>query len=177
MSESVSERPGDLRPAIEPTDPDLPDAVAILRLYLVELIERYERRPTSDEEVAQAQVLHGSDDLRPPSGVFLLARSGGGGGDGDGTVAGCIGLRWLDSETGELTRMFVHPEMRRRGVASRLIEAVEDVARQAGAVRMRLDTRKDLIEARALYLRHGYVEIDDYNGDSFADHWFEKRLV
>jgi GNAT superfamily N-acetyltransferase len=58
-----------------------------------------------------------------------------------------------------------------------LIAAIEDEARKAGATRMRLDTRKDLVEARALYPRHGYVETADYNASPFADHWFEKPLV
>jgi GNAT superfamily N-acetyltransferase len=57
-----------------------------------------------------------------------------------------------------------------------LIKAAEDEARGMGATRMRLDTRKDLVEARALYPKHGYAEITDYNSDYYADHWFEKRL-
>ncbi|WP_428833194.1 hypothetical protein [Micromonospora coerulea] len=53
---------------------------------------------------------------------------------------------------------------------------MEETARAAGADRIRLDTRDDLIEARALYARHGYVEIPAYNAGRYAEHWFEKLL-
>lgn len=165
---------------IERTDPGHPEAAAILRQYVVELVERYHERSTTDDEIDALLVEHGNDDLRPPTGLFLLVRDGDGDWAGDGqtgTIIGCVGLRWLDSETSELTRMFVRPDARRRGVASRLINAAEDEARTAGAKRMRLDTRTDLVEARALYARHGYAEIEDYNDGFFADHWFEKTLV
>ena len=42
---------------------------------------------------------------------------------------------------------------------------------------MRLDTRNDLVEARALYAKHGFAEIDRYNDAVYAEHWFEKRLT
>ena len=44
-----------------------------------------------------------------------------------------------------------------------------------GRDRIRLDTRADLVEARALYARHGYVEIPAYSHGPYAEHWFEKR--
>ncbi|PWU62123.1 GNAT family N-acetyltransferase, partial [Micromonospora globispora] len=53
---------------------------------------------------------------------------------------------------------------------------VEEQARAAGADRIRLDTRADLVEARALYARHGYVEIPAFNDGQYAEHWFEKTL-
>lgn len=46
-----------------------------------------------------------------------------------------------------------------------------------GLTTARLDTRKDLVEARRLYARNGYVEIPAYNSSPYADHWFEKRLA
>jgi hypothetical protein len=43
---------------------------------------------------------------------------------------------------------------------------------------MRLDTRKDLIEARGLRAEHGYAETPQYNAvNPYNDHWFEKKLV
>ncbi|MEK8105288.1 GNAT family N-acetyltransferase [Micromonospora sp. M12] len=44
-----------------------------------------------------------------------------------------------------------------------MLAALEQRARAAGADRIRLDTRDDLVEARALYARHGYVEIPAYS--------------
>ncbi|MEU8183686.1 GNAT family N-acetyltransferase [Micromonospora sp. NPDC049044] len=63
------------------------------------------------------------------------------------------------------------------GGGAALLAAVERVARTAGEDRIRLDTRDDLVEARALYARHGYVEIPPYSSDRYAEHWFEKQLT
>ncbi|HEY8981257.1 MAG TPA: GNAT family N-acetyltransferase, partial [Streptomyces sp.] len=43
--------------------------------------------------------------------------------------------------------------------------------------RMILDTRADLVEARALYARLGYTETAPHNDDKYADHWFTKPLA
>ncbi|MGP8302167.1 hypothetical protein ACTPOK_30455 [Streptomyces inhibens] len=40
---------------------------------------------------------------------------------------------------------------------------------------IRLDTRLDLVEAIALYRRHGFVEIAPYHDDKYAEIFFEKR--
>jgi hypothetical protein len=45
-----------------------------------------------------------------------------------------------------------------------------------GASRVRLDTRHDLVEARRLYAKHGYLEIQPYSDNPYADHWFERQL-
>ena len=41
---------------------------------------------------------------------------------------------------------------------------------------MQLDTNRTLVEAIAMYRRLGYVEIDAFNDEPYAHHWFEKRL-
>jgi hypothetical protein len=41
---------------------------------------------------------------------------------------------------------------------------------------MILDTRSDLVEARALYARLGYQETEPHNYDPYAEHWFAKNL-
>jgi GNAT superfamily N-acetyltransferase len=147
-----------------------PAAADLLRRYYTELIVRYYGRPTGDAEVAEVLAEEPSDDLARPTGEFLVARLA-------GVPAGCLGVRVLDPATVELTRMFVAPEARGRGGATLLIRTAERVARDVfGAAAIRLDTRKDLVEARALYARHGYTETDRYNDSPYADHWFEKKL-
>ena len=90
--------------------------------------------------------------------------------------SGCAGLRLIGPGIAELTRMFVHPRARRTGGGHALLAAAEDAARDLGSHTMRLDTRADLIEARALYTAHGYAEIPAYSHGPYADHWYEKHL-
>ncbi|MGC4748096.1 GNAT family N-acetyltransferase [Micromonospora sp. DT201] len=148
--------------------PDHPDAVQLLREYMTEMVVRYHRRPALPGEVDEALAELPSNDLTDPSGLLLLAHHG-------ADLAGCAGLRWQPGWA-ELTRVFVRPVHRGAGGGAALLAAVEEQARAAGADRIRLDTRNDLVEARALYARHGYVEIPAYSQGPYAEHWFEKRL-
>lgn len=148
-----------------------PDAVMLIRRYYEELISRYYQRPTNEAEISGVIAEEPSDDLAPPTGVFVVARL-------RGAPVGCLGVRVLDADTVELTRMFVRPGARRQGVAGLLIRTAEGLARDTfGARVIRLDTRADLVEARALYARHGYREIGRYNDSPYADHWFEKTTA
>ncbi|MFG1869559.1 GNAT family N-acetyltransferase [Micromonospora arborensis] len=148
--------------------PDHPDAVRLLREYMTEMVVRYHRRPALPGEVDEALTELPSNDLTDPSGLLLLAHHG-------VDLAGCAGLRW-QPDWAELTRVFVRRQHRGAGGGAALLAAVEARARAAGADRIRLDTRNDLVEARALYARHGYVEIPAYSQGPYAEHWFEKRL-
>lgn len=160
---------------IETAAPDLPAAAEILRDYLSEMISRYYGRPTDDAEINQhLDAGHDSDHLVEPTGVLLLAQSAHGG--AQPRPIGCVGLRRLDEQTRELTRMFVRPEARGAGVAALLLAAAEERARADGASVIRLNTRSDLVEARTLYATHGYQEIPRYGDDPLAEHWFEKKL-
>ncbi|MGH3170097.1 MAG: GNAT family N-acetyltransferase [Trebonia sp.] len=160
---------------IEAAPPDLPAAAGILRDYLGEMISRYYGRPTDDAEINQhLGAGHDSDDLVEPTGVLLLAR--GTDREAESRPIGCVGLRRLDERTRELTRMFVRPEARGTGIATLLLTAAEQRARAEGASVIRLNTRGDLVEARALYAKQGYEEIPRYGDDPFAEHFFEKKL-
>lgn len=156
--------------AVTTADVDGPEATTVLGEYFAELVGRYHGRPATPEEVAYEFRMDPSTSLAPPTGGFLLAHSSG------GTVAGCVGVRLLDERIAELRRMYVRPTFRRRGVGRALIAAAERHARTLGATEMQLDTRSDLVEARALYASIGYAEIDRYNTDPYVDHWFAKLL-
>ena len=146
-----------------------PESLTLLRRYYAELISRFYGRPADDDEVSALLKEAPSDDLVRPTGEFLLARLA-------GASVGCLGVRVLDPATVELTRMYVGPEARGRG-GGLLVATAERTARDVfGARVIRLDTRADLIEARALYGKHGYTEIERYNDSIYANHWFEKKL-
>ncbi|WP_346053651.1 GNAT family N-acetyltransferase [Amycolatopsis dongchuanensis] len=63
-----------------------------------------------------------------------------------------------------------------RALASALLRTAEEEAVRNGAQVMRLDTRADLVEARALYAKHGYQEVEPYGERLYADHWLVKNF-
>lgn len=151
----------------EPVDGATADA--LLRDYYTEIVGRYHRRPAEPAEVDIVLKEEPSDDLRPPTGLFLV-------GWYDGEPAGCVGLRFAEPPVAEITRVYVRPSARRQGGGVRLLAAAEAAALAHGVTILRLDTRHDLVEARALYVRQGYHEVAPFSVSRYAEHWFEKRL-
>jgi GNAT superfamily N-acetyltransferase len=150
--------------------PSSPDGKAVLTAYFRDVVSRDNgRQPTRDEVEAEMRD-DPSDDLCPPTGLFLVARE-------DTAIVGCIGLLLLPEGLGEVRRVFVEPSARRRGVGAQLMRAVEDEARRRAVTKLRLDTRTDLVEARRLYARHGYREVAPFNDGRWADLWLEKSLA
>ena len=113
-----------------------------------ELMARYGVPETTTDDLA-------ADHLEPPTGVFLVAW------DGDVPV-GCGGVRRHDDTTGEIKRMYVAPDARRRGVSRIVLRALEDRARVIGYTRVVLETGTKQPEAIALYESEGYTRIAGY---------------
>jgi GNAT superfamily N-acetyltransferase len=158
---------------VAPEPHDSPVAADLWRAYYAEVSDRWyllhEGRRTDPGELEREIGRQTGAELTPPAGQLLVARYG-------GEPAGSAGVRLLDTTVAELTRVFLYPGMRGRGGASLLVRAAEDAARALGARRMVLDTRGDLVEARALYARLGYAETEPHNADPYAEHWFGKAL-
>jgi len=95
-------------------------------------------------------------DFVPPGGAFLVAYAT----VGD-QLLGCAGWR-AHGEDAELKRMFTVPAARGRGVARRVLAAIEESARERGCKRVILETGDRQPEAIALYLSCGYERIDDF---------------
>jgi len=160
---------------VERADVTSAESAILLRDYLVDVSDRWfrlhEDRDSTPEEIEQSFAEMPSDDLAPPTGAFVVARSG-------ARLVGCAGVRLVPgrSDVVELKRMFVRPEARGSGLAAALLAAAEGAARDLGATTVRLDTRLDLVEARALYLRQGYVEVPAFNEADYAEVWYAKPL-
>jgi GNAT superfamily N-acetyltransferase len=153
--------------AIEPIG--TAESAALLSAYWTELTSRHLGRDASEAEVAATAAEYTSPHLVPPLGAWLVVRL-------EGRVVGGIGMRELEPGVGEVKHMYVLAEARRRGIGRRLMVAVEDEARRRGLHTLRLDTRRDLLEAIALYASRGYLEIPAFTRGEYVDHWFEKRL-
>ncbi|WP_432054310.1 GNAT family N-acetyltransferase [Streptomyces sp. bgisy022] len=153
---------------------DSADARALWRAYYTEVSDRWyllhEGRRTEPEELEHEIAAAPGSELAQPTGRLLVGRYA-------GEAAGTAGFRLLeDGTTAELTRVFVRPHRRGTGGAALLVRAAEEAARAAGATRMVLDTRSDLVEARTLYARLGYAETAPHNAEPTAEHWFAKTL-
>jgi ribosomal protein S18 acetylase RimI-like enzyme len=72
--------------------------------------------------------------------------------------------------------MWVDPRFRGRGIGRAVLRRLEAEAARLGCRRVVLDTNGSLAEAIALYGRNGYVEIDRYNDNPYAEHWFSKDI-
>ncbi|MEV0218104.1 GNAT family N-acetyltransferase [Streptomyces sp. NPDC050704] len=159
---------------VAPEPFDSPAAAALWRAYYTEVSDRWYRlhrgHDTDPAELEREIATDTGAEFAPPAGVLLIARY-------DGEPGGMAGVRLRDATTGELKRVFVREDLRGRGGGAVLLPAAESAARALGAERLVLDTRGDLLEARALYARHGYAETEAYNDGPYAEHWFAKRLV
>ena len=113
-----------------------------------ELLERY-GVPDADPDDLHA------DHLAPPHGVFLVAWV-------DGVAVGCGGIRRYDEHTGEIKRMYVKPEVRRRGISRVVLEELEARARAIGYTELVLETGTRQPEAIALYESADYESIEPY---------------
>jgi GNAT superfamily N-acetyltransferase len=149
---------------IQIEDPATPDARWCFEQYFAELNERFEAGFSPALSIpADVQ------ELRQPAGILLVARLG------DRPV-GCGALKLHPNAPAELKRMWIAPGARGIGLGRRLLEELERYAREAGAAVIRLETNKALSEAILLYRRSGYVEVDAFNDEPYAHHWFEKRF-
>lgn len=160
---------------IEPVEPGAAVAERLLREYLYDILARYPgARPGADLCAAVTDEL--ADPRNTRLTVVLVAT------DPSGEPAGCVGLREdvgapEDPEAAELKRLYVRPAWRGTGLGEQLVTAAERHARERfGARLLRLDTRADLTEARALYRKLGYHETPAYGANPYADHWFAKPL-
>ncbi|HWD65217.1 MAG TPA: GNAT family N-acetyltransferase [Solirubrobacteraceae bacterium] len=111
----------------------------------------------------------GPAQLNPPAGVFLVGYQ-------DSVPVCCGGIKRLDAQACELKRMYVVPEARGRGLARKLLAAMEERALELGYAVARLDTGHKQPGARRLYESAGYREIPNFNGNPVATFFGEKSL-
>lgn len=143
---------------------DSREAQQCLRAYYAELNARFAGGFALDKAPSPDMAA-----MTPPRGAFVIARLA-------GHAVACGALTTLAPGIGEIKRVWVSPQARGRGVASRLMDALEARASSLGLRTLRLDTNRALAEAHGMYLRRGYRPIAAYNDNPYADHWFERHL-
>ena len=123
-----------------------------------ELFREYERSigvslcfQAFDQEVAALP----GDYVAPRGGLWLAFA--------DGQVAGCVALRRIEGETGEMKRLYVRPAFRGRRIGLALAQHVIDAARAIGYRSLKLDTLPTMAHAQRMYERLGFVDTAPYN--------------
>ncbi|QXE36038.1 helix-turn-helix domain-containing GNAT family N-acetyltransferase [Streptomyces sp. GMY02] len=144
--------------------PDHPDAEHCLRSYFTELQGRF----STGFDPARS-LLPDASELRPPHGLFLVARL-------HGDPIGCAGLKLPPGAPAEIKRMWVAPRARRLGLGRRFLAELEREAARHGHEVLRLDTNKVLNAAISLYHSAGFQEVPAFNNEPYAHHWFEKHI-
>jgi DNA-binding MarR family transcriptional regulator/GNAT superfamily N-acetyltransferase len=149
---------------ISACDPRHPDARRAVQAYLAELSRRFE------EGFDPARGISATDEeVSPPAGLFLLATL-------HAEPVGCGVLRFHQDAPAHIKRMWVAPSVRGLGLGRRLLGELEAQAATHGVRQVQLETHRALSEAFSLYRTAGYREVDAFNDEPYAHHWFEKTI-
>ena len=150
---------------IEPCPPGDPRARACLRAYARDIASRFD----DGFDPALSNPVH-DDEIAPPAGVLLLATL-------NAEPVGCGAVKLHRSAPAEIKRVWVADTARGLGIGRRMLGELERYAAERGWTAVRLDTNRNLTEAIAMYRSAGYREIEQYNTEHYAHHWFEKHLA
>ncbi|WP_421751578.1 GNAT family N-acetyltransferase [Croceimicrobium sp.] len=133
----------DLR--IERTNSKNPDFIALVQLLDAELVHRDGPMNSFYHQ------FNGIEDLKQ---ALLLYQ-------GDQALA-CGAFKNKSADTAEVKRMYVVESQRSQGLASQLLAALEDWARELALKRLVLETGINQPEAIRLYEKNGYQRIPNY---------------
>ncbi|HLT10583.1 MAG TPA: bifunctional helix-turn-helix transcriptional regulator/GNAT family N-acetyltransferase [Micromonosporaceae bacterium] len=146
-------------------DPRRPEARHCINEYVSELNRRFQHGFDPARSISARE-----DELTPPAGLLLMATL-------HSEPVGCGALKMHDGGWAEIKRMWVDPSVRGLGLGRRLLTELETKAAEHGITTLRLETNRSLSEAIALYRSAGYREVDRFNDEPYAHHWFEKHLA
>ncbi|WP_019997324.1 GNAT family N-acetyltransferase [Aureimonas ureilytica] len=151
------------------SSPLAPEARPVLDGLVAESILRYGSQGRADPRAEVDR--YPPEAFAPPLGAFLLLRHG------EWTIGGGAFMSH-DDETVELKRIWTHPDLRRQGLARRIVLALEAEAGALGYTRAFLTTGFRQPEAVSLYLSLGYRPLFDQAVDPalYRVLPFEKRI-
>ena len=147
---------------VDVADPASTAARFCIESYFAELDRRFDAGFDPSQSISADAA-----ELTEPAGLLLVARL-------RDEPIGCGALKL--KEPAEIKRMWVAETARGLGVGRRILSELERRARDRGVGIVRLETNRTLREASSLYRSAGYVEVEAFNDEPYAHHWFEKRL-
>lgn len=152
------------------SSPAAPEAQPLLEALIGEYDSRY--GAASRPGGARTEIFrYPPEAFAPPLGDFLILLR-----DGE-TIAGGAFMSH-DDETAELKRIWTRGDLRRQGLAHRIVVALEESAASQGYTRAYLSTGFRQPEATALYLSLGYRPLFDPKADPalYRSLPFEKHI-
>ena len=138
------------------------DSSGALSVYFAAVDELRRRYGGDDNDDTDLRIA----ELRPPTGLFLVARM-------DGNLAGGVGVRRIGEASdhfAEVKRLWVRADLRRHGVARALMNEVEDRSRGLGYRRLYLETGYAQPEALSFYATIDWTPVDEFPPGVFAHH-------
>lgn len=92
---------------------------------------------------------------------------------------GCGAIKLFEPKVMEVKRMYVHPNGRRKGIASKILKELEDWTKELGYEKCVLETGKRQVEAVKLYQKNNYTVIPNYGQYVEMENsiCFEKKLI
>ncbi|AFZ31757.1 GCN5-related N-acetyltransferase [Gloeocapsa sp. PCC 7428] len=120
---------------------------------------------TFDVDVLLQQDIIKMPQFVSPAGRLLIAEY-------DDRIAGCAGLRKIGEDVGEIKRMYVRPEYRRKGIGKALVQAIISEAQQIGYSKLRLDCAPFAKAAQALYHSVGFQRIQPYPESEIPEEYY-----
>ena len=79
----------------------------------------------------------------------------------DNKLAGCVALRYVDSKTAAMKRLYVRPAFRHSSLGTNMAKLVVEDAREFGYKTLLLDTLPSMENAKDLYTTLGFKKLDD----------------
>jgi GNAT superfamily N-acetyltransferase len=143
------------------------DAVGVRELFILvnRLLAPPEMKDAFEAYIARSlseEIDRISDYYREREGGFWVAVD-------KEKIVGIFGLESSGDGAMELRRMYVDPDLRRRGIARRILQLAEQECRRRGRLRMCLSTSELQQEALALYRNAGYELVREEVADAASN--------
>jgi len=152
------------RPYVHAEDVGSADAQWCLQRYHDHLDDTFEgSAPVDDLLAGQGR------ELSPPNARFLVARL-------DGEAVGCGCIERTAPGTVDITRMWIAPEVRGRGIGRAMLDRLVHEARRLGHRQARIEANQAFTAAISLCRSAGFVEVPPFSDEPRSHHWFALDL-
>jgi putative acetyltransferase len=86
------------------------------------------------------------------------------------------GYKKVDENTVKIERVFIHPNYRRLGLASQVVNALFNQAQKSGYKRIVLETTSTWDTAIQFWLKHGFQITHRDDSGEWSETWFEREI-